>query len=57
MANRCEHSVTTDRWVRSEKENDTEFTGFEKIGTMGSPDPYFIGWLNFKFGIRYNLKN
>jgi hypothetical protein len=57
MANRCEHSVTNDRWVRSEKENDTEFTGFEKIGTMGSSDPYFIGWLNFKFGIRYNLKN
>lgn len=34
-----------------------EFTGFEKIGTKGSPDPYFIGWLNFKFGIRYSLKN
>jgi hypothetical protein len=34
-----------------------EFTSFEKIGTTGSPDPYFIGWLNFKFGIRYNLNN
>jgi len=34
-----------------------EFTSFEQIGTMGSPDPYFIGWLNFKFGIRYNLIN
>lgn len=33
-----------------------EITSFEKIGTMGSSDPYFIGWLNFKLGIRYNLK-
>jgi hypothetical protein len=33
-----------------------EFTSFETFGTMGSPNPYFIEWLNFKFGIRYNLK-
>ena len=32
-----------------------EFTSFEKMGTTGSPDPFFIGWLNFKFGIRYKL--
>jgi hypothetical protein len=34
-----------------------EFTSYEKFGTMGSSSPYFIGWLNFKFGIRYNLKS
>ena len=33
-----------------------EITSFEKIGTDGSPDPSFIGWLNFKLGIRYNIK-
>jgi hypothetical protein len=32
-----------------------EFTSFEKIGMMGSPYPYFIGWLNLNLGIRYTL--
>lgn len=30
-----------------------EITSFEKFGTTGSADPIFIGWLNFKLGIRY----
>ena len=34
-----------------------EITGFEEFGTMGSADPWFIGWVNFKLGIRYKLKN
>ena len=34
-----------------------EITGFEEFGAMGSADPWFIGWLNFKLGVRYKLKN
>ena len=34
-----------------------EITGFEGFGEMGSADPWFIGWLNFKLGVRYKLKN
>ncbi len=34
-----------------------EIVGFEEFGAMGSADPWFIGWLNFKLGIRYKLKN
>jgi len=34
-----------------------EITSFEKFGTTGSADPIFIGWLDFKLGIRYKLKN
>ncbi len=33
-----------------------EITSFEKIGTTGSADHIFIGWLNFKLGVRYKLK-
>ncbi|HCE56952.1 MAG TPA: hypothetical protein DER09_03910 [Prolixibacteraceae bacterium] len=34
-----------------------EITGFEEFGAMGSADPWSIGWLNFKLGVRYKLKN
>jgi hypothetical protein len=34
-----------------------EITGFEEFGAMGSADPWFYGWLNFKLGVRYKLKN
>lgn len=34
-----------------------EITGFEEFGAMGSADPWFIGWLNFKLGVRYKLQN
>jgi len=34
-----------------------EITGFEEFGAMGSTDPWFYGWMNFKLGIRYKLKN
>jgi hypothetical protein len=33
-----------------------EITSFEKFLVAGSADPNFIGWLNFKLGIRYKLK-
>ncbi len=32
-----------------------EITSFEEFPAMGSHDPWFIGWLNFNFGIRFNL--
>ena len=32
-----------------------EITSFEKFGLVGGYDPYFIGWLNFNFGIKYDF--
>ncbi len=32
-----------------------EVTNYEKLGMLGSYDPYFIGWLNVQFGFRYLL--
>jgi len=29
-------------------------TAFEQFGAMGSADPWFIAWLNFKLGIGYD---
>ncbi len=33
-----------------------EITSFEKFKLDGGYNPYFIRWLNFNFGIKYNLK-
>ena len=32
-----------------------EIISYEKVGMVGGYDPYFIGWLNFNLGIKYNF--
>ncbi len=32
-----------------------EITNFRKCGLVGSYEPCLIGWMNFNFGIKYNL--